>query len=145
MSAVCLSMRLHILVLCLFLTDIAVYWEPSYDAFMAVIFQVQFFWVVTPCSVVVGPCYSHLTLKVEAAWTSETLVSYHYTTHYNPEDFDCNIRGSYSVYEYSWIYLRQVFRFKIRFENGTQCVERSKESLASWIPCLSSLIEEYIS
>jgi len=39
-------------------------------------FHVEFFWVVTPCSIVVG--YRRFThhLQVEAAWTSETLVSY---------------------------------------------------------------------
>jgi len=35
----------------------------------AVMFQVEVFWVVTPCSVVVG------YLKMGATWTSETLVS----------------------------------------------------------------------
>jgi hypothetical protein len=44
-------------------------------------FQVEFFWVVTPCRAMVG--YQrfggpfHLTLNMEAAWTSEILVSYH--------------------------------------------------------------------
>jgi hypothetical protein len=51
---------------------------------MAVIFQVEIVWVVMPCSVVVGyhcfrgPCCLHLqdfTLKMEAVWTSEILVS----------------------------------------------------------------------
>jgi len=40
--------------------------EASFEASTAVMFQVEVFWVVTPCSVVV---------KMEAAWTSENLVS----------------------------------------------------------------------
>jgi len=33
----------------------------------------------------------HFTPKLEAAWSSETQVSYHKTTqHYNPEDLDLN-------------------------------------------------------
>jgi hypothetical protein len=49
------------------------------------LFQVEVFSVVTPCSVVVGyqrfrgPYCLHLQggVKMEAAWTSETLISYH--------------------------------------------------------------------
>jgi len=55
----------------------------SYEAFTAVIFQVEVFWVVTPCSAVVG--YQLFIPKTEAAWTSTP--HYHNTTRrHNPED-----------------------------------------------------------
>jgi hypothetical protein len=71
--------------------------HASFEAFTAVMFQVDVFWVVTPCSVVVGyklfrgPGYPHLQreVKMEAARTFETVVSYHKTTRrHNPEDID---------------------------------------------------------
>jgi len=61
-----------------------------FEAFTAVTFQVEVFWVVTPCSVVVG--YQHFggqcyTLKMATALTSETLMSYHNTRRrHSPED-----------------------------------------------------------
>jgi hypothetical protein len=54
---------------------------------MAALFQVEVFWVMMPYNAVVGS--QHFTLKMEAAWTSEMLGSYHNTIwHHNLEDLD---------------------------------------------------------
>jgi len=72
-------------------------------------FLVEVFRIVIPCSVVVGyesfgaPCclYQHrwyptttlygvTTLKMEAAWISETFVSYNTTRRHDPENIDLN-------------------------------------------------------
>jgi len=48
---------------------------------MEVIVQVEIFWLLTPCSVVLGyqrfrrPCCLHIQSDGKAIWTSETLVS----------------------------------------------------------------------
>jgi hypothetical protein len=56
-----------------------------------VIFQVEFFWVVKQCSVGVG--FQRFTLKMEAARSSDTLVSYHNTTQrHKPEGLDLKHR-----------------------------------------------------
>jgi hypothetical protein len=59
--------------------------------------QVEVLWVVPPCDVVVGyrrfgePCYLHIQgeVKINAAWISETSVSYHnITRRQNPGELD---------------------------------------------------------
>jgi hypothetical protein len=68
------------------------------EVFTAVMIQVEVFWIVTPCSVVAyqrigSPCFLHLQgeMKMEAAWTSETLVCHNTTRRHNPEDLDLNL------------------------------------------------------
>jgi hypothetical protein len=55
-----------------------------------VIFQVDVFWAVMPYSVEVGyQCFRGPSMKVEVAWISETLISYHNTAQcHNSEDLD---------------------------------------------------------
>jgi hypothetical protein len=54
-------------------------YDAKTEVFMAVKIQVDLCWVMKPCSVVVGTNVSEL-LKIRAAWTSETSVSYNTTT-----------------------------------------------------------------
>jgi hypothetical protein len=75
--------------------------DVKFEVFKAVKIQVEVFWVMTPSSDVVGyqrfwgPCCLHLhfTLKMKAAWSSETLVPYHnITRHHIPEDLHFTLK-----------------------------------------------------
>jgi len=69
--------------------------DASFDVFTAVMFQVEVFWVVTKCNIVVGyqrfrgPWCLHIHPEDCEDESSETLISYHNTTlRHNPEDLD---------------------------------------------------------
>jgi len=53
------------------------YYSAKFEAFMSVKIQVEVFWVVTPCSVVVG----YQCIKIHAAYP---------TQRHNPKDLDLN-------------------------------------------------------
>jgi hypothetical protein len=57
----------------------------SFEVFTTVMFQVGFFWVVTPCSSFRGHP------EDGGSMDPETLVSYNTTWHHNQEDLDLNL------------------------------------------------------
>jgi hypothetical protein len=67
------------------------------------------FWVLTPCSDVVGYLAATiLRVKMEAAWPSEILVSYYITTHYhNSEDHNLNLHHCENVQSHQWLRCRR--------------------------------------
>jgi hypothetical protein len=84
--------------------------NASFEAFKVVMFKVEVFRIVTLCIVVVGhqhircPCCLHLQgeVKMEAACTSETLVSHHNITwHHNPEDLDLKYFKYYFMHSHT--------------------------------------------
>jgi len=85
---------LHSVVLSLAQEQVYFYLVASFEAFTAVMFQIEVSRVVTPCSVVVGNQRfgGHYCLHLQGevtARTPETLISYHNTARrYNPEDLD---------------------------------------------------------
>jgi hypothetical protein len=69
--------------------------DAGYEVFTLLKIKVEFFWVLRPCSVVVGyqrfrgPCF---TLQLEATGSSETSASYYsIARRNNPEEFDLNL------------------------------------------------------
>jgi len=63
--------------------------HARFEVFTAVKIQVEVFWVVTPCSVVINIPKFHRSLKMKEAWIPKTSVSYHNTRwHCNPEDLE---------------------------------------------------------
>jgi len=77
--------------------------KMQFDTFTAMMFQVEIFWVATPCIVMVGYQHFRLTccfrlkgeVKMEAAWSSEALLYNNNTRRHNQEDLDLKLIKKY--------------------------------------------------
>jgi hypothetical protein len=102
--------------------------HTRYEVFMAVEFQVVVFWIVMPCSVVVGyQCFRRffcLHLQGEAARFSKMLASYCNTTWcHNPEDHNLNtVKPDFKITPWDL----KVFLFQMSFHlTGTNFLIKS--------------------